>query len=91
MLRSSKHAHSASEVAVLAEACLRRELPPEPLALVALLVFVALVGGGAPIVRAAACFAFGLIAARLRPAQPVLVHARTVWLERRSGLSVSSV
>jgi len=76
-------------VSWLVQLSLRRELPPEPLALVALLVFVALVGGGAPIVRAAACFAFGLIAARLRPAQPVLVHGGTVWLERRvDALSV---
>jgi competence protein ComEC len=59
--------------------CLRWRPPAEPLALALLLVFTAIVGGGAPIVRATACFAFGLVAARLKCSRPALVagtHAR---------------
>ena len=53
----------------------RVELAPEPLALGLLLVFVALVGGGAPILRAVSCFALGLCAARWAGGSRVRVGA----------------
>lgn len=53
--------------------CTRSRPPAEPLALALLLVFTAIVGGGAPIVRATSCFAFGLVAARLKCPEPARI------------------